>query len=117
MMLRKRQKPAEMLVVKKEDNPRKGRKFWKCVLRHCDYFEWENEMDGMSDGKKAVVPEEVEVQTVASSLNPRRSKSPRSEGVVPAVVSMSAPCSNWSRVSQGSRKHPESVVIVDDEEI
>jgi len=33
------QKPAEKLVVKKE-GPRKGREFWKCVQRECNYFAW-----------------------------------------------------------------------------
>lgn len=31
---------AEQLVVKKE-GPRKGRTFWKCVQRQCDFFLWD----------------------------------------------------------------------------
>ena len=63
------------MVVKKEDNPRKGRKFWKCVLRHCDYFEWENEMDATSEGKKPDIAVAVEVNAVTRLL-----------GVVPAAI-------------------------------
>ena len=33
-------RPAERLLVKKE-GPRKGRAFWRCVQRQCDYFWWE----------------------------------------------------------------------------
>ena len=32
-------KPAELLKVKKE-GPRQGRKFWKCMQRECQFFEW-----------------------------------------------------------------------------
>ena len=41
-VLCKCKKPAEMLRVIKE-GPRKGRHFWKCVQRTCDFFEWEPE--------------------------------------------------------------------------
>ena len=34
--------PAERLVVKKE-GPRRGRSFWKCTQRLCDFFQWDQE--------------------------------------------------------------------------
>eukprot|EP00913_Durusdinium_trenchii_P035579 g33295.t1 len=54
-------KPAERLQVKKEESPRKGRWFWKCMQRKCDYFEWEmEEVDLLSETTKT-----------AGSKNPR----------------------------------------------
>lgn len=99
-------KPAEALVVKKE-GPRKGRMFWKCVQRRCDFFEWipEAEMADIDDAK-----------TAASSLNPRRSKSPKREApaAAPAAVPGSTPYSHWSRVSITSSPADVPVVDVDD---
>ena len=107
-------KPAEALIVKKE-GPRKGRMFWKCVQRKCDLFEWINEQD-QADIEEA--------KTAASSLNPRRSKSPRREAsaspetrrraaVATMAVLGSAPSTDWTRVSYAERT---PVVDVEDDE-
>ena len=61
-------KPAEMLQVKDENNPRKGKKFWKCVLRECKFFEWD---------QQPINKAPMDAVSVASSHNPRMSKSPR----------------------------------------
>ncbi|CAK9026889.1 Copia protein [Durusdinium trenchii] len=99
-------KPAEALVVKKE-GPRKGRMFWKCVQRKCDMFEWIAEED------QADIDE---VKTAASSLNPRRSKSPKREASAAApMVAMASPATSWARVSVHSSR-AENVPVVDVEE-
>lgn len=58
-------KTAEKLRVKAADNPRKGREFWKCVQRQCDFFEWE-----------PMLKNEEETRTVTGSQRSRHSKSP-----------------------------------------
>ena len=78
--------------------------FWKCVQRKCDLFEWIDEQD-QADIEEA--------KTAASSLNPRRSKSPRQASL--AVVNLTAPSQSWSRVSQTSHVGPETILIEDDE--
>ena len=94
-------RPAEALIVKK-DGPRKGRMFWKCVQRRCDLFEWIDEKDQVDLD---------EVKTAASSLNPRRSKSPKRE------ASAAAPTvgNSWCQVSVNSSR-VENVPVVDVEE-
>ena len=97
-------KPAEALVVKKE-GPRKGRMFWKCEQRRCDLFAWipEEDQADIEDAK-----------TAASSLNPRRSKSPKREAPAAALaVASSVPCQSWSRVSiQSSKDGEEKAPII-----
>ena len=94
-------KPAEALIVKK-DGPRKGRMFWKCVQRRCDLFEWIDERD------QADIDE---VKTAASSLNPRRSKSPKRE----APASAPTVGNSWCQVSVNSSR-AENVPVVDVDE-
>lgn len=98
-------KPAERLQVKEEESPRKGRWFWKCMQRQCDYFEWEmEEVDLLSETTKT-----------AGSKNPRRSKSPRrdlrSSGPIPPTLLTAVPRDSWTRVTGR-----ESVINVDQEE-
>ena len=56
-------------MVKKE-GPRKGRFFYKCEQRECEFFEWEKKDDAMSVDSYSLI-----------GTTSRRSKSPRREMV------------------------------------
>lgn len=74
-------KEAEKLQVKRE-GPRKGRFFWKCTQRECQYFEWEPRAPSPppSDFSFSLVNSTVRTGSQASVPGSRRrSKSPRTE--------------------------------------
>jgi uncharacterized membrane-anchored protein YhcB (DUF1043 family) len=63
-------RPAEKLVVKK-DCARRGRVFWKCEQRECDFFLWQpRDSDAMSIGSYTMVTSSAATQV---SKSPRRS--------------------------------------------
>ena len=67
---------AELLTVKKE-GPRKGKRFWKCAQRQCDFFLWEQLPEGASTlGSFSIVGSSAAASVAAPSMR-RRSKSPR----------------------------------------
>lgn len=83
------QQASERLVVKKE-GPRKGRTFFKCMQRACDFFEWAPLENGTIPDSWSVVGSEMAAssqpthtansrpaQVPASQASRRRSKSPR----------------------------------------
>jgi hypothetical protein len=74
-------KEAEKMQVKRE-GPRKGRFFWKCTQRECQYFEWEPRAPSPppSDFSFSLVNSTVRTGSQASVPGSRRrSKSSRTE--------------------------------------
>ena len=71
----------------------------------CDFFECMDEKDQLDI---------EDAKTAASSLNPRRSKSPKREAPAAALaVASSVPCQSWSRVSiQSSKDGEEKAPII-----
>eukprot|EP00435_Cladocopium_sp_Y103_P066160 s391_g28.t1 len=69
---------AEKLKVKKE-GPRKGRFFWKCVQRRCEFFKWDDPQhaDSILGSFSMVSSLERGTSEASAPASRRRSKSPR----------------------------------------
>ena len=82
--------PAERLIVKK-DGARKGRAFFKCMQRECQFFLWEKREDGSNvDSWSVVSSEEAYSRRSFLPTQPKASpplnsiKSPRQAEAAPA---------------------------------
>lgn len=80
----------------KKEGPRQGRRFWKCVQRECQFFQWDPLNESTEDSFSVVSG--VPSSTWARAKSPRR------------TLMMASPKRAFPKAA-ANMSHPESTVI------